>query len=200
MQSTAAREKVSRRLDQGPVTRAEKPAKRTPYKLGQSGSTSARQTSGYQWQLLEDRRLRAQYGLSETEVSRYFSGAAGAGITPETLLQWLETRLDSFVYRAGFATTVNAARQYVNYGQVLVNGQLLDRPSYQLKAGDTVTIKPESGLMPFIRQAARTAAPPAYIGSPAGSESLSARLLRLPALEEVPVVGDLPLVINYYSR
>jgi small subunit ribosomal protein S4 len=170
-----------------------------PYAPGQHGQSRQRKPSDYKRQLLEKQRLRFQYNVSERQMSNYFSKAASsAGVTSDTLVRLLETRLDAIVYRASFATTIYAARQYVNHGHILVNGKAVNIPSYQLKAGDVVSLKPNSALKPFVQTVMKTATPPAYLST--DPQQLSARLVHLPVREEVPVICEVPLVVEYYSR
>ena len=85
----------------------------------------------------EKQKLRHMYGLLERQFRRYFETALRKrGVTGETLLQMLETRLDNVVYRLGFANSRNAARQLVNHGHVTVNNRKVNVASYNLKAGD----------------------------------------------------------------
>src|SRR5207247_9420664 len=87
-------------------------------------------------------KLRYQYGLLEKQFRRIFQSALRKrGVTGETLLQLLETRLDNVVYRLGLANTRSAARQLVSHGHVLVNGRGVNIASYNAKAGDEITIK-----------------------------------------------------------
>src|SRR3954471_20275236 len=97
---------------------------RRPNPPGPHGSARRPKASDYKRQLLEKQRLRFQYNVSERQLSNYFEKAtSSAGVTSDTLVRLLETRLDAVVYRAGFATTIYASRQYVNHGHVLVNGK-----------------------------------------------------------------------------
>lgn len=197
MKYTGAKAKLSRQLGVALTPRAAKVMERKPYGPGQHGQARQRKPSDYKRQLLEKQRLRFQYNVSERQMSNYFAKAASAaGVTSETLIRLLETRLDAFVLRAGFTTTIYAARQYVNHGHILVNGKRVNIPSYQLKVGDEVSLAPNSGLKPFVEAVIKTTTPPAYISV----QGTAARLVALPAREEVPVLGEVPLVVEYYSR
>src|SRR5258708_10562059 len=103
---------------------------------------SRRKQSDYAIALAEKQKLRFMYGLMERQFRRYFESALRKrGVTGETLLQMLETRLDNVVYRLGFANSRSAARQIVSHGHVLVNNRKVDVSSYNLRAGDVITIK-----------------------------------------------------------
>ena len=102
---------------------------------GIKGERRAR-VSGYGLQLREKQKLRRMYGVLERQFRGYYQQAAGRpGATGETLLQILEARLDNVVYRMGFASTRSEARQLVSHGAIVVNGERVNIPSYQCKAG-----------------------------------------------------------------
>jgi len=117
---------------------------RRPYPPGEHGRGRVRE-SDYQIQLREKQKLRTMYGVLEKQFRRYYEEAARRpGITGENLLQMLEQRLDNVVWRSGLAATRPQARQLVNHGHFRVNGKKVDIPSYQVRPGDTVTIKDRS--------------------------------------------------------
>jgi len=98
--------------------------------------------SDYGLQLREKQKLRRMYGVLERQFSNYYERAAGRpGATGETLLKLLEGRLDNVVYRMGFATTRTEARQLVSHKGIAVNGEVVNIPSYQCKAGDVVAVR-----------------------------------------------------------
>ena len=99
----------------------------------------------YATQLREKQKVRRLYGLLEKQFARLMNEAGRReGLTGENLLQLLELRLDNAVYRAGFATSRRAARQLVGHGHFLLNGQRVDIPSIRVKAGDEITVLPNS--------------------------------------------------------
>ncbi len=192
--------RLSRRLGLPLTPKAVGYFERRPYPPGEHGR-KRRQQSDYSTRLLEKQRLRAQYDVSETQLRRAFDRARRAGgKTGEALIQDLESRLDATVLRAGFARTVYQARQFVTHRHVLVNGRRVDRPSYRLRPGDWVSVAERSRtLEPF-----QVAAAGAHADAPAYLEvrlaDLTARVERVPAREEVPVVCEEQLVVEYYSR
>ena len=114
---------------------------------------------GYGEQLREKQRVKRIYNLLEGQFRNYFEKAARQkGITGENLLFLLERRLDNAVYRAGFSTSRRQARQLVNHGHIEVNGRKVDIPSFQVKAGDTISVKEASRKNPHIEGAWQTAA------------------------------------------
>ena len=141
---TGPRTKRSRRARQLLDENKAKYFDRRPYPPGQHGRGRIRE-SQYQIQLREKQKLRFMYGVLEKQFRKYYRNAAAQrGITGTNLLVILETRLDNVVYRAGLASTRPQARQLVNHGHFLVNGRKVDIPSYEVKAGDVVTVKERS--------------------------------------------------------
>jgi small subunit ribosomal protein S4 len=192
--------RLSRRLGLPLTPKAVSYVERRPYPPGEHGR-KRKQQSDYSTRLLEKQRLRAQYDVSETQLRRAFDRARRTGgKTGEALIQDLESRLDATVLRAGFARTIYQARQFVTHQHVLVNGRRVDRPSYRLRPGDWVSIAERSRTKePF-----QVAASGAHADAPAYLEvrlaDLTARVERVPAREEVPVVCEEQLVVEYYSR
>ena len=111
-------------------------------KPGQHGATARKgKLSDYATQLREKQKVKRIYGLLERQFRNYYKKASTKkGNTGENLLQLLETRLDNVVYRMGFAVTRPSARQLVSHRGVLVNGKPVNLPSYQVKAGDAITL------------------------------------------------------------
>jgi small subunit ribosomal protein S4 len=172
---------------------------RRPNPPGQHGASPRRKVSGYKKQLVEKQRLRAQYNLSERQMSNAFAEAIRQpGNTGVRLLQFLEFRLDAIVLRAGFVRTIYAARQAVTHGHLRVNGQRVDRPSYRLKPGDVVSLADKSRDMVAFTAPLEVARPPAYLEL--DREKRSARVREVPEREQIPIQCETSLVIEYYSR
>lgn len=127
---------------------------RKPYGPGVHGQARKKKLSNYGAQLQEKQKVRYMYGLSEKQFKKTFEMAGKLkGVHGEDLLKLLESRLDNLVYRIGFATTRNGARQLVNHGHVTVNGSKVDIPSYQVKPGDVISIKENSKEHPAVKSA-----------------------------------------------
>src|SRR5471030_2901945 len=139
---TGPKDKLSRRFGI-PLFGPTKSLEHKNYPPGMHGPKgSRRKQSDYANALAEKQKLRFQYGILERQFRRYFSIAATKrGVTGELLLQLLETRLDNVIYRLGFANSRSAARQMVSHGHVQVNGRKVDVSSFNVKAGDAITIK-----------------------------------------------------------
>ncbi|RAY16007.1 30S ribosomal protein S4 [Actinomadura craniellae] len=175
---------------------------RRPYPPGVHGR-GRKQSTDYKTRLLEKQRLRAQYDMSEKQLRRAFDRAARrTGRTGDVLLADLETRLDAVVLRAGFARTIYQARQFVSHRHVEVDGARVNIPSYRVRPGAVVTIAERSRTKPpFVLAAAGAHVPervPDYLQ--ADHTTLTAQLVRLPERHEIPVICDVQLVVEYYSR
>jgi small subunit ribosomal protein S4 len=131
--------RIVRRLGDLPgLTR--KSAKRA-YPPGQHGQNRKKRTE-YAVRLEEKQKLRFNYGVTERQLLRYVKKARrAAGSTGQTLLQYLEMRLDNTVFRLGMAPTIPAARQLVNHGHVTINGRVVDIPSYQCRPGEEIGVR-----------------------------------------------------------
>jgi small subunit ribosomal protein S4 len=158
--------------------------------------------SGYGVQLREKQKLRRMYGVLERQFRNYYSKAAGhSGSTGENLLRFLESRLDNVVYRMGFAATRAEARQLVGHKAIEVNGETVNVPSYQCKAGDVIAVREKS------RSQARIAAALAIatqIGLPEWVEvddkKFAGTLKALPDRDQIlPDINE-NLVVELYSK
>ncbi len=175
-----------------------------PYAPGQHGRTRRKTDSDYAVRLREKQRLRAQYGIREKQLRIAFEEARRTdGLTGENLVELLEMSLDALVLRAGFARPTAQARQMVVHRHILVDGQLVDRPSFRVKPGQLIHVKAKSeSVEPFQVAAAGGHAdllPPLPGYLEVELDKLQARLVRRPKRAEVPVVCDVQLVVEYYA-
>lgn len=159
--------------------------------------------SDYGAQLLEKQKARFTYGLSESQFSRYVHEAMQMrGTTAVSgLLSRLESRLDNVVYRAGFVKTRRAARQLVSHGHVTVNGKRMNVPSYQVKSGESVAIRPESRTSPLFATRAEMAAEtktPQWLTL--GDNGFEATMAAAPTLSDTEAPFNAPVIIQFYSR
>lgn len=202
MKYTGPKVKLSRRLGVPLTEKAARIMEKRPYPPGQHGPAKqyrrGRQ-SAYERQLIEKQRLRAQYNIHERQMKNYYRKAvAKEGNTVDVLVQMLESRLDATVLRAGFARSIYAARQIVNHGHIMVNGRKVNIASYSVSIGDEVSIRPKSQRMDMFQSVADNAFPPEYIALNPNKSSFS--LIYLPRREEVPIICEVPQVIEFYSR
>jgi len=199
---TGPKSKISRRFGV-PIFGPSKALERKNYGPGMHGPKgSRRKQSEYAIALAEKQKLRYQYGVLERQFRRYFEmAAARRGITGETLLQLLETRLDNVVYRLGFANTRLSARQLVSHGHVTVNGRKVDVSSYDVRPGDKVSIKdrPASrSLVSRFLELTQIAPVPAWLE--ADKDNFSGTVLRVPTREEIAPIVNEQLIVELYSR
>jgi small subunit ribosomal protein S4 len=180
-----------------------KALERKNYPPGMHGPKgSRRKRSDYSAALAEKQKLRFQYGLMERQFRRYFESALRKrGVTGETLLQMLETRLDNIVYRLGFANSRNAARQMVSHGHVAVNNRKVNVSSFNLRAGDVVTVKdrPASRRL-ATRNLELTQIQPIPDWLVVDKDQSQGKVVRIPTREEIAPIVNEQLVVELYSR
>ncbi|GAC1383945.1 MAG: 30S ribosomal protein S4 [Herpetosiphon sp.] len=172
---------------------------------GQRGQNfRRRQLSDYGVQLREKQKVRRIYGVLEKQFRRHFATAARMkGVTGSNLLQVLERRLDNIVYRLGFADSRPQARQLVRHGHFMLNGRKTDIPSALVRAGDEVTVRPESRTRTYFKDVdasgiLRKKAVPEWLSlDPA---ALAGRVMRLPERSELDLAVNEQLVVELYSR
>jgi small subunit ribosomal protein S4 len=156
--------------------------------------------SEYRLQLREKQKAKRYYGILEKQFANYYDKASRQqGITGENLLALLELRLDNVLVRLGFAASRRQARQLVRHGHWLVNGRRVDIPSYQVRAGDVISIKANSSAEPAIRDATElTGQVPAWLQ--ADHDTLTAKVLRKPERREVAAPVQEQLIVELYSK
>ena len=159
-------------------------------------------TSDYGTQLREKQRLRRMYGLQEAQFRLFFERASRKkGQTGESLLQMLELRLDSVAYRMGFAASRKAARQFVNHGQVRVNGRKSSIASRVLKAGDIVEVIDRPGSREFVKptmDAAESRGIAPWIK--VDKDQARGEVLHVPSREEIQPLVNEQLIVELYSK
>jgi small subunit ribosomal protein S4 len=196
------RVRISRRFGQ-PIFGPSKYLERRAYPPGVHGpKKSRRKQSDYGLGLAEKQKLRYQYGLMEAQFRRMFEKALKKrGVTGETLLQLLETRLDNVVFRIGFATTRPAARQMVTHGHIRVNGRKVSSPSFNVKPGDVVEVRET----PATRQLATKSLESAQV-RPVPSwinftrDAFKGQVVRIPSRDEIQPIVNEQLIVEFYSR
>jgi small subunit ribosomal protein S4 len=158
--------------------------------------------SDYGLQLREKQKLRRMYGVLEKQFHNYYVRAAGRpGSTGETLLRYLEGRLDNVVYRMGFASTRAEARQLVSHKGITVNGELVNVPSYQCKAGDVISVRDKAQKQMRITAALAIAT---QVGLPdwveVDEKKLTGTFKSLPDRDQIlPDINE-NLVVELYSK
>lgn len=167
---------------------------------GQHGTTRFRKRTEYGKQLREKQKVKRTYGLTETQLKKYFELAQSElGNTAELLFAQLETRLDNIVYRLGLAPTRAAARQLVNHGHISVNDKKVTIPSYIVKIGDVVKFrKAKTEVIPYITSymAQSEEMVPDWLSRKAAIGKITAK----PTEVHVSADFNLQSVIEFYSR
>jgi small subunit ribosomal protein S4 len=201
---TRSKTRLSRALGIALTPKAAKYLEKRPYAPGEHGRTKRKTDSDYAVRLREKQRLRAQYGIREAQLRNVFQEARKqSGLTGENLVELLEMRLDALVLRAGFARTTAQARQLVVHRHILVDGQLVDRPSFRVKPGQLIHVKPRSEVLEPLQVAAAgghaEVLPPVPAYLDVELDKLHATLVRRPKRAEVPVTCEVQLVVEYYA-
>jgi small subunit ribosomal protein S4 len=193
------KQKIARRFRE-PIFGPSKALERKPYAPGQHGRNRRGKESEYSIQLKEKQKAKYTYGLLERQFRNLFEKAARKkGVTGDTLLKLLEARLDNTVYRLGFARTRRQARQLVNHGHIMVNDQVVNIPSYELRSGDIVTVRPRSRNLEIVRDSAqrnrRT-----FPWLEVDRRELQGKFLDMPNREDIPENIREQLIVELYSK
>lgn len=168
---------------------------------GQHGAKRAK-LSNYGLQLREKQKAKRFYGVLEKQFRSYYLKASRRkGITGVILLQYLESRLDNVVYQLGFAITRSQARQIVGHGLVNVNDRRVNIPSYQVKAGDVVTIEQKDKSRKFIKNnLAMNDGWSAPLWLVSDGDNLTGKIVRVPEREDIKAPVNEQLIVELYSR
>ncbi len=171
------------------------------YAPGAHGKKMSRGQSEYGIQLSAKQKIKRIYGILEKQFRRHFEEIAHKhGIAGDLLLGRLEMRLDNVVYRAGFASSRNQARQLTNHGLIKVNGRKVTIPSCEIKLGDVVSInKADKRYFKNIEQTIKNKKDfPSWISFDAGK--MEAKITNIPSRDEIGINVDAQVVVEYYSR
>ncbi|HXV87141.1 MAG TPA: 30S ribosomal protein S4 [Gemmatimonadales bacterium] len=177
---------------------------RRAYAPGQHGQSTARRrkTSEYAKQLREKQKVKRIYGLTERQFRNLFDRVRHEpGVTGDNLLIALESRLDNIVYRMGFASSRQAARQLVRHRHVEVNGRSVNVPSYRLKARDEVRVAPSSRELASVQAslaALSRATPVPWIA--VDTEKAVGKITERPTRDAIPVAAQEQLIVELYSK
>lgn len=196
--------RIVRRFGDLPGLTAKTPRKKAP--PGQHGPNQKKQQrssfSDYKVRLFEKQKLRYNYGLTESQLQRYVHEARRKkGSTGFFLMQLLEMRLDTIIFRLGLATTIPAARQFVNHGHVLINKKKINIPSFQCHPGDFIHIKNKKGSKTLVE---KSLASPRFSSLPTHLEfnpkTLEAEVKDLVNKKDLSFKVNELLIVEYYSR
>ena len=165
------------------------------------GGNRRKKVSEYGAQLKEKQKVKFLYGVQEKQFHRYYLKATNMkGVTGDNMLRLLELRLDNVVYRLGLAKTRRMARQIVVHGHIRVNGQKVDIPSYSVKVGDVITLRPRSAEMDMFKtlREGTTVLTPKWLAFDA--PNLTGNVNALPAREDIDMQIQENMIVEYYSR
>lgn len=172
------------------------------YPPGQHGKSRRLKLSEYGLQLREKQKIKRYYGLLESQFRLFFEKAnRKKGITGENLLKMLESCLDNVIFRLGLAPSRNTARQLVRHRHFLVNGKLVDIPSYQLKPGDIVQVRDKSRKLEMIHASMRRIKESQQLPwLKLEKATLKGTYLEVPNRADIPVTFNENLVVELYSK
>src|SRR6476646_5237581 len=198
---TGPRVRISRRFGV-PIFGASKYLERKNYGPGVHGPKARKKHTPYGLGLIEKQKLRYYYGLQERQFRGVYERALKQrGVTGETMLQILETRLDNVVFQLGFSNTRAGARQLVSHGHVRVNGRKVNIPSYGLKVNDVVEIKNSNAARQLDTknlEIAGSRAVPDWLSL--NKEALKGVVMRIPTRDEIQPIANEQAVVEFYSR
>jgi len=192
--------KIARRFNE-PIFGASKALSKKAYPPGQHGRGRRRKQSEYAVQLMEKQKAKYTYGVLEKQFANLFDKASRKkGITGEVLLQLLESRLDNVVFRLGIAPTRRGARQLVGHKHVLVNGEILNIPSYQVKEGDVIGVREKSKSLEAITDSLSSNTVSKYSWLEFDKSEMSGKFVNTPQREDIPENINEQLIVELYSK
>jgi small subunit ribosomal protein S4 len=175
---------------------------RRGYAPGEHGKDRRSKETSYGLQLRMKQKTRRIYGVLERQFRNYFAKAESQkGVTGENLLLKLEQRLDNIVFRMGFASSRSAARQLVRHRHFTVNERIVDIPSFEVKVGDEVRVRPNSKNVPFILGSVEQSKGREMMNwISVDYEKFSGRILEYPTRANIPTKVSEQLIVELYSK
>ena len=198
---TGPKSKIARRFRE-PIFGPDKALERKNYPPGMHGASKRRgKQSEYAIQLMEKQKVKYTYGVLERQFENLFHKASSKqGITGENLLKLLEARLDNAVYRLGIAPTRSGARQLVSHKHITVNGEVVNIPSYSLRAGDVVAVRERSKSLEAITNSVAGRKINKYNWLEWDANNLTGKFLNYPSRDEIPENIKENLIVELYSK
>jgi small subunit ribosomal protein S4 len=192
--------KVARRFND-PIFGPSKALQKKSYPPGMHGRNKRRKQSEYAVQLNEKQKAKYTYGVLERQFANTFEKASRkTGITGEVLLQLLESRLDNIVFRLGIAPSRRAARQLVLHKHIVVNGDVVNIPSFTVKVGDLVGVREKSKSLQVVTESLAARSAKKYPWLEWDSTQLTGKMINLPQREEIPENIQEQLIVELYSK
>lgn len=197
---TGPKSKIARKFGEA-IFGDDKAFEKKNYPPGHHGNARRRgKKSEYAIQLMEKQKAKYTYGILERQFRNLFAKAnRSKGVTGEVLLQLCESRLDNVVYRMGISTSRRGARQLVSHRHITVNGELVNVPSYALKAGDVVGVREKSKSLQAIDSALETSSS-VYEWISWNSEKKEGTFVSVPEREQIPENIKEQLIVELYSK
>ena len=197
---TGPRARISRKFGE-PILGDNKALQKKNYAPGMHGKTKKRKVSEYATQLAEKQKAKYIYGLLERQFAKLFDKASRKkGVTGEVLLQLLESRLDNTVYRLGIAPTRRAARQLVSHKHITVNGDIVNVPSFGLKAGDIIGVRERSKSLESITNSLSIQGAKKYHWLEWDNTEYAGKLIHVPLRQDIPENINEQLIVELYSK
>jgi ribosomal protein S4, bacterial/organelle type len=197
---TGPKTRIARKFGEA-IFGADKVLSKKNYPPGQHGNSRKRKTSEYGIQLREKQKAKYTYGVLEKQFRNLFEKASRSkGITGEVLLQLLEGRLDNLVYRLGIAPTRAAARQFVSHRHIIVDGKVVNIPSYAVKPGQVIGVREKSKSLEVVVDALSGFNHSKYPWVEWDASSLSGKLLHIPERVDIPENIKEQLIVELYSK
>lgn len=197
---TGPTDKISRRFNE-PIFGPSKALQKKNYAPGQHGRGKRRKQSEYAVQLNEKQKVKHMYGVLERQFENLFHRAARkGGITGENLLKLLEARLDNVVYRMGCSPTRRGARQLVLHKHIVVNGHVVNIPSYSVKPGDVIEVREKSKSLESISTSLAGRSARRYNWLEWDNEKLAATFISYPDRSQITENINEQLIVELYSK
>ena len=192
--------KIARKFGEA-IFGADKTFERKNYPPGQHGQNRRKKTSEYGQQLKEKQKAKYTYGILERQFRNLFERASrSGGITGEVLLGLLESRLDNVVYRLGIAPTRSAARQLVSHRHIILDGDVVNIPSYTVKPGQVIGVREKSKSLEVIADSLSSAGVHRFSWLEWDSHTKSGKFLNVPERSEIPENIKEQLIVELYSK
>ena len=197
---TGPKSRIARKFGEA-IFGADKVLSKRNYPPGQHGNSRRRKTSEYGVMLAEKQKAKYTYGVLERQFRNMFEKAASAnGITGELLLQSLESRLDNIVYRLGIAPTRAAARQLVGHKHIVVDGNVVNIPSYAVKPGQIVGVREKSKSLEVIQNSLGSTQRSRFSWIEWDAATMSGKFMQKPERAEIPENINEQLIVELYSK
>ena len=197
---TGPKVRISRRFNE-PILGDNKALQKKNYAPGQHGRGKKRKQSEYATQLYEKQKAKYIYGLLERQFAKLFHEASRKkGVTGETLLQLLESRLDNTVYRLGIAPTRRAARQLVLHKHISVNGEVVNISSYTLKPGDLIGVRERSKSLEVVTNSLSMQGSRKYNWLEWDNQEMVGKIINVPPRADIPENINEQLIVELYSK